>query len=113
MDKVSLLEKQAVSKAAMFYKLQLQNKELRSRIKELENPDLDNLNNQLNDKQIEVDQLTARLEHANLSIKSIKAEKAKEAFLLKQKNFKLVKELGISKSSSITSFLKETKVKFL
>lgn len=99
------MEKQAVQKAEEFYKIQSQNKELKTRIKALENPDLNNLNNLLKEKQREVDDLAARLEHANVSIKTVKAEKAKEIFLLKQKNAKLTKELENAKSSVIIKVL--------
>jgi hypothetical protein len=94
LDKVQKLEKIAVAKASEYHKLQTQNKALKSKIKELENPDFSHLNNLLKDKQRELDEMA-------LLLSSTKAEKDKEVSLLKQKNARLIKELNNTKPLAV------------
>jgi hypothetical protein len=68
----------------------MKNKALKSKIKEIENPDFAHLNNLLKDKQRELDEMA-------LTLSSAKVERAKEVSLLKQRNSKLIKELNVAK----------------
>jgi hypothetical protein len=103
---VCILEKQAVQKAAEYHKLQIQNKSLKIKLKELENSEVSNLSKLLADSNRRLDDFAILLEREKVSNEKIVAKKDKEISNFKQKYAKLLKAMKDMKHPAI----KDTKV---
>ncbi len=114
MEKVAILEKQALSRAAEFHRQQIKIKELKGKLKKHANPDFEALQKELSEKNEELEMCQTKYEvsrmvsfllmewqEANRQLKALQAERNREITFAKQKNTKLAKELEEAKAETI------------
>ena len=114
MEKVAILEKQALSRAAEFHRQQIKIKELKEKLKKHANPDFEALQKELSEKNEELEMCQTKYEvsrmvsfllmewqEVNRQLKALQAERNREITFAKQKNTKLAKELEEAKAETI------------